>query len=357
MNAFAKNTIRTEIQGISAYPISDATGLVKLDVMENPYGLPEWLADEVANAVKRVSMNRYPIPSAPELKAMMREKLEIPASLELQLGVGSDECITYITQAIAKPGAKVLAPTPAFPMFKINAQWNYLDFIGVPLRADFSLDMPAMLAAIAEHRPALIWLAYPNNPTGNAYAETDIEAIIKAAPGLVVIDEAYQPFAKRTFLPRIAEFENLVVMRTLSKIGMAGLRLGYLMGAPAWLNEFNKVRSPFNVNVVTQAIVTTLLKHKHVLDEQCETINAERDRMFVQLQAMRGITAFPSAANFILARVKSAPDIFDGLKARGVLVKSFHGSHPLMENCLRLTIGTPSENAQLVSGLKALCSE
>jgi histidinol-phosphate aminotransferase len=355
MNAFVEKTIRPDIRPMQSYPVHDATGMVKLDVMENPYRLPDALAAEVAEVVKQVAMNRYPIPTAPALRALMREVLGIAPHHELLLGNGSDECITYVTQAIAKPGAKVLSPVPTFPMYKMNAQFNHLEFIGVPLNIDLSLNLDAMLAAIAEHQPALTWLAYPNNPTGNAFPEAAVEAIIRAAPGLVIVDEAYQPFAKKTFLNRIDDFENLVVMRTFSKIGFAGLRLGYVVGSPAWLNEFDKLRAPFNINVITQAVAHKLLQHKHVFDAQCEAINVERERVFPLLAAMPGVVPHPSAANFILARVKSAPQVLEGMKTERVLVKSFHGAHPLLENCLRITIGTPEENNAMLAALRKYC--
>jgi histidinol-phosphate aminotransferase len=356
MNDFVSKTIRPDVRAMHAYAVHDATGLVKLDVMENPYRLPEWLAEEVAAVVKSVALNRYPIPTAPALRARMREVLEIPPECELLLGNGSDEIITYITQAVAKPGACVLAPVPAFPMYKLNALYNHMPFVGVPLRSDFSLDFPATMAAIAAHQPALIWLAFPNNPTGNLFSEDQIDAIIKVAPGLVVIDEAYQPFAQKTYMHNIVDHDNLVVMRTFSKIGFAGLRLGYVMGPPAWLNEFDKVRAPFNVGVATQAIAHTLLEHKGVFDDQCAAINRERERVMAELIKTPRITAFPSAANFILVQVKSAPQVFESMCEQKVLVKSFHGAHPLLDNCLRLTIGTPEENTMMLAALHKACT-
>jgi histidinol-phosphate aminotransferase len=350
MNAFIDRTIRPDIRPMSAYPVSDATGLIKLDVMENPHRLPEWLAQELGNVVRDVALNRYPIPSADALQARMRAVLGIAPHHALLLGTGSDECISNITQSVSQPGATVLVPMPAFPMYKMSAIFNRLNFVGVSLRSDFSLDMPATLAAIAEHKPALTWLAYPNNPTGNIYADHEVDAIIRAAPGLVVVDEAYQPFAKRSYLHRIDEFENLVVMRTFSKIGFAGLRLGYTVGAPEWIKEFDKLRSPFNLSVLTQAVAEKLLQHKDVFDAQCETLNAERERMFPLIAQVA--QPFPSCANFILARVKNAPAVFEGMRSAGVLVKSFHGAHPLLENCLRLTIGTAAENDAMLAALR-----
>jgi len=238
----------------------------------------------------------------------------------------------------------------------VYALFYRLRFAGVALRDDFSLDVEAFLAAMAREKPSLVWLAFPNNPTGNAFPVADVERIVQAAPGLVVIDEAYQPFAGTTFMPRLAEFDNLVVLRTVSKIGMAGLRLGYVCGRPEWIEAFNKARSPFNINVVTEAVATKLLQNKAVLDAQAAKVLAERERLLPELQHLPGFTVFPSAANFFLTRVAGAKGaaarVFASLKAQGVLVKDFPGGHPLLENCLRLTVGTPEENRILVAALR-----
>lgn len=352
----ASKVIRPEVQAMHAYHVADAAGLVKLDVMESPYGLPKELADEVGRIVAGLSLNRYPVPTAHKLRGLIRDVMQVPAGCDVLLGNGSDECIQYITAAIAGEGAVVMAPAPSFAMFSIYATLFRLRFVGVPLREDFSLDAEAFLAAMAKEKPAVVWMAFPNNPTGNAFPVGDIERIIRAAPGLVVIDEAYQPFAGATFMPRLAEFENMVVMRTVSKIGMAGLRLGYVCGRPEWIEAFNKTRSPFNINVVTEAVAIKLLENKKVLDAQAAKVLAERERVRPLLEALAGLTVYPTAANFFLARVHggagAGPRVFESLKAQGVLVKDFSGGHPLLENCLRLTIGTPDENRILLAALR-----
>ena len=352
----ASKIIRPEILAMQAYHVSDATGLVKLDVMESPYRLPEGLAAEIGQLVSEVEMNRYPVPSATRLRALIREVMQVPAGCDVLLGNGSDECIQYITAALAREGAVVMAPAPSFAMFSMHAMFYRLRFVGMPLREDFSLDTEAFLAAMAKEQPALVWLAYPNNPTGNAFPVADIERIIRAAPGLVVIDEAYQPFAGATFMPRLAEFENMVVMRTVSKIGMAGLRLGYVCGRPEWIESFDKTRSPFNINVLTEAVAIKLLQNKKVLDAQAAKVLEERERLRPELQRLAGLTVYPSAANFLLARVAGGKGagtrVFESLKQQGVLVKDLSGGYPLMENCLRLTIGTPEENRILLAALR-----
>ncbi len=352
----ADKVVRPEIQAMQAYHVADATGLVKLDVMESPYGLPKELAEEVGRLVSGLSLNRYPVPTAERLRALIREVMQVPEGCDVLLGNGSDECIQYITATVAREGAVVMAPVPSFAMFSMHAFFYRVRFVGVPLRTDFSFDADAFLAAMQKDKPALVWIAFPNNPTGNAFPVADIERVVRAAPGLVVIDEAYQPFAGATFMPRLAEFENMAVMRTVSKIGMAGLRLGYVAGRPQWIDAFNKARSPFNINVVTEAIAIKLLENKKVLDALAAKVLAERERMRPELERLPGLTVYPTAANFFLVRVAGGKGagtrVFDGLKAQGVLVKDFSGGLPALENCLRITVGTPDENRILLTAMR-----
>jgi histidinol-phosphate aminotransferase len=224
-------------------------------------------------------------------------------------------------------------------------------YVGVPLDRDFSLDPARFLAAIEEHGPALVFLAYPNNPTGNLFPEREVERIIEAAPGLVVIDEAYHVFAGKTFMGELGRFANLMVMRTVSKLGLAGVRLGYAAAHPEWIRELDKVRSPYNVSVLTQFVADRVLAHIGVLHGQAERIKAEREAVFERLRDLRGVEAFPSDANFILVRVPDADAVDTRLKARKILVRNLHGSHPLLANCLRLTVGTPGENELALSAL------
>lgn len=353
MSKSSKDLVREEVLALAAYHVGDAAGMVKLDAMENPYALPQELRREIADLVAGAALNRYPNPQAPELKARLRQSMGIGEAFDILLGNGSDELIQIIVQALARPGAVLLAPEPTFVMYRLYALVNRMRYVGVPLEPDFTLDSARLLAAIEEHRPALIFIAYPNNPTGNLFAEADVLRVLEAAPGLVVLDEAYHAFAQKSFLPRLAGHPNLVVMRTLSKIGMAGLRLGYAAGSPAWMREFDKVRPPYNVNLLTQLVAERLLAHADMLAEQAAAIRGERGRLKVEFGRLRGVTVFPSDANFLLVRVADADRVFAGMKARGVLVKNFHGSNPMMAQCLRITVGTAAENTQCLAALSA----
>lgn len=344
--------VRQEILGMQAYHVSDSTGMVKLDAMENPYRLPPGMKAELGALLAEVEINRYPDPTGRELRELLRQKMRVPEGMEVLLGNGSDDLIQMISLALAKPGAVVMYPDPTFVMYKLNSFLTGMKPVGVQSNPDFSLDCKAFIAAIREHNPALVFIAYPNNPTGALFEERDVEEIIRATDGLVVLDEAYHVFAQKSFMSRLPEFQNLVVMRTVSKLGLAGIRLGYLVGAPEWLQEFNKVRQAYNVNVLTQAAAGYVLRKLDVLEEQAARIRGERKSLREGLSALPGVIVYPSAANFFLARVPDAPRSFSSLKSQGVLVRNFHGAHPLLSNCLRITVGTPDENRILLSAMR-----
>ena len=346
-----EDIIRDEIRAISAYHVPDSAGLVKLDAMENPYALPAEVRAEISQLAATAALNRYPDPGAVRLKARLREALEIAPDMGLLLGNGSDEIIQMLVMAVAKPGAVVMGVEPSFVMFRMIAMLCGVRFAGVPLGSDFSLDADRFVAEMAEHQPALIFIAYPNNPTGNLFDAAAITRIIEAAPGLVVVDEAYHAFAGRSFMPRLRDHSNLLVMRTLSKSGLAGLRLGLLAGRDAWLTHVDKVRLPYNINVLTQLVAEQVLRHETLLAQQAAAIKAERTRLSAELGGMPGVRPFPSDANFILFRTGAAERVFNDLKRQGVLIKNLHGSHPALVDCLRVTVGTPAENDRFLGAL------
>jgi histidinol-phosphate aminotransferase len=343
--------IRPEIRALSAYHVQDASGLIKLDAMENPYTWPEEMRREWLERLHGIDVNRYPDPQAKALTDELRLVMDVPREMGVLLGNGSDEIIQMLALAVSGEGRCLLSVEPGFVMYRMIAAWCRMEYVGVPLHADdFSLDMPALRQAIAGHQPALIFLACPNNPTGNQFGEEDILEILRIAPGLVVVDEAYAPFADTSFMSLLGQHDNLLVMRTVSKLGLAGLRLGLLAGPRAWLGEIDKVRMPYNINVLTQESACFALEHHMVLEKQTAAIRRDRQQMFDALQSMGGITAYPSQANFILVRTATgqAQPLFETLLNNGVLVKRLHGSHPLLEDCLRFTIGRPEENSRLL---------
>ena len=350
-----EDLVRPEIMSLSAYHVPDPDGLIKLDAMENPYAWPAEMTGEWLELLRGVQVNRYPDPAARALTGRLREAMEVPDGMGIMLGNGSDEIIQILAMALARPGASLLAPEPGFVMYRMIATFCGMDYVGVPLSEDFSLDMTALRAAIETHRPALIFLAYPNNPTGNLFAEDDICEIIERAPGVVVVDEAYHAFAQASFMPRLGEYDNLLVMRTVSKLGLAGLRLGLLAGRGAWLREFDKVRLPYNINELTQVSAEFALRHLDVFERQTAELRQARDGLLVALSTMEGIEAYPSAANFILFRVPDgrAEEVFAGIRERGVLIKNMGAKTGPLKDCLRVTVGRPEENEAFLRALAA----
>ncbi|WP_343627377.1 histidinol-phosphate transaminase [Roseateles sp.] len=351
----ALNTLRADVRAMRAYQVHPAAGLIKLDAMENPYRLPEALQHALGERLGRVAINRYPGERTGELAQALAAHAKLPEGQGLMLGNGSDELISLLAMAVCRPGQRVavLAPLPGFVMYELSSKYQHLDFVGVPLTPDFELDEAAMLAAIARERPAIVYLAYPNNPTANLWDEAVIERIAAAAPGLVVIDEAYQPFAERDAMGLMARHANVLVMRTMSKFGLAGVRIGYLMGHAELIGHIDKLRPPYNISVLNAEAGLFALEHAEVYERQAAELRAERERLQAALKTLPGVTTFPSQGNMILVRVPDADALHAGLKSRGVLVKNVSGMHPLLARCLRLTVGSPDENATLLEALRA----
>jgi histidinol-phosphate aminotransferase len=311
------------------------------------------LQAELGERLGALALNRYPGERSNHLRAALASYARMPDGFDIMLGNGSDELISLIALACDVPGASILAPVPGFVMYAMSAQLQGLKFIGVPLTADFELDEAAMLAAVEQHHPSVIYLAYPNNPTAKLWDDGVIEKIVEAAPGLVVIDEAYQPFSSRTYLDRITRHGHVLLMRTLSKFGLAGVRIGYMMGPAPLIQQIEKVRPPYNISVLNCEAALFALEHAEVFAVQAQDVRLQRAAVQRALAEMPGVKAWPSDANMILARVPDAQKAFEGMKSLGVLVKNVSKMHPLLANCLRLTVGTADENARMLAALKA----
>jgi len=349
--------LRADVQGMHGYAVQPSAGFVKVDTMENPFRLPDDLRKQLGERLAEVALNRYPAERGDVLRAELARHARMPDGCDIMLGNGSDELISLLTLAADVPGNVVMAPLPGFVMYEMSAKLQGLKFVGVPLTPDFELDGPAMLAAVREHQPALLYIAYPNNPTANLWNDDVVDAIIEAAPGLVVIDEAYQPFAARDSLDRLKRHEHVLLMRTMSKFGLAGVRIGYMMGRRPLIAEVDKLRPPFNVSVLNCEAALFALEHADEYARQAATIRAEREKLHGEIAKLPGVHPFPSEANMILARVPDAKRVFEGMRARGVLVKNVSGLHPLLANCIRITIGTPQENPQTLAALRGALEE
>jgi histidinol-phosphate aminotransferase len=359
--------IRPDVQAMHAYAVQHSVGMVKLDAMENPYTLSPELQAKLGARLGAVEVNRYPGARIDDLKNALAKYVDLPAGLGLMLGNGSDELISLLSMACAVPNAKVLAPEPGFVMYGMSAKLQGLQYIGVPLKADFELDEAAMSAAIAQHEPAIVYIAYPNNPTANLWDADTIRRLItqvSAYGGLVVMDEAYQPFSSKSWLDEIRQHPaanaNVLLMRTLSKFGLAGIRLGYMIAPQALIYEVDKLRPPYNVSVLNAECALFALEHTEVFAQQAAVIRTEREALFKALQQMAGVTPYASEANMMVLRFSGEADAanhaFEVLKTHKVLVKNVSKMHPLLANCLRLTIGTPDENKQLLAALQAAIS-
>lgn len=338
-----------------AYAVQDSAGMVKLDAMENPHRLPAGLQAHLGQRLGALALNRYPDGRVNDLRQALADYAQMPEDFDIMLGNGSDELISLLALACAVPGASVLAPLPGFVMYAMSAQLQGLKFVGVDLTPDFELDEAAMLAAIALHKPSITYLAYPNNPTANLWDDAVIEKIIEAVGeqgGLVVMDEAYQPFSSKSYIDRIARHRHVLLMRTLSKFGLAGVRLGYMTGPKALIAEIDKVRPPYNISVLNYECALFALEHREVFAEQAQDLMAQRALLMDALSAMQGVKIWKSDANMILVRVPDAARAFEGLRNRKVLVKNVSKMHPLLANCLRMTVGTAEENAQLLAALE-----
>ena len=363
MNAELPNPlhrVRADVRAMHAYAVQDATGLLKMDAMENPHRLPAEMQAELGRRLGTVAVNRYPGAGVEDLKAALHAWARPPEGWALMLGNGSDELIGLLAVACDVPGASIVAPAPSFVMYAISARLQGLAYHGVPLAAGFQLDEAAMLAAIEQHRPAIVYLAYPNNPTGTLWDAAVIERLIAAQAaqgGLVVMDEAYQPFAARSWIENARaapqQHRHVLVMRTLSKFGLAGARVGYLLGEARLVAELDKVRPPYNISVLNAECARFALEHTEVFAAQAQDIRLQRALLLDALARLPGVTPYPSEGNMVLARVPDAAAVFEGMKARKVLIRNVSTMDPQLANCVRLTVGTADENQRMLAALQA----
>ncbi len=338
-----KRLVKKEVSRLRAYNAKEIPCRIKLDANESPYDFRPAL-----KVAKDISTNRYPDPDAARLKRLLAGHLGVKEGNILQ-GNGSDELIYYL---IATFGGPVLFPVPTFSMYGIIARALGERTVEVPLDAEFDLDADKTLQAIRKEKPKLIFLSSPNNPTGNCFSSGKILKIVEKTAGIVVVDEAYQPFSsEKGFLPLLKDYNNLVIMRTLSKIGLAALRVGFMVASAEIVAEVNKVRLPFNVNSLSQTIAVAALEDKKRLRNAVKTIMSERDRLFEGMQKIKGVRPFPSEANFILFAVKSPDKVYGALLQKGILIRNINDA---VRGCLRVTVGTPEENSAFLKALAGI---
>lgn len=336
-----KKLIKPSIRALRPYEAKEVPCSVKLDANESPYGFEDYIKD-----LKGIKTNRYPDPEARELRKVVAKRWGISLDNILH-GNGSDELIHYIVTTFGGP---VLYPVPTFSMYGIISKALGEKTVEVPLTEKFDIDLSRTFKRIKEKKPRLIFLSSPNNPTGNCFSSEAILKIIEDSKAIVVVDEAYQPFAsKKGFLPLLKDYRNLLIMRTLSKIGLAALRVGFLIGRQEIINEINKVRLPFNVNSYSQAIALRILKEEGLIDEAIKKIVSERERLFSALSLIKGVKLYPSEANFILFRVNYPEKVYRALLKRGILIRNLDSQ---VKGCLRVTVGTERENTLFLNALQ-----
>ena len=318
---------------------SEFTGAasVFLDANENPFNNP---------------YNRYPDPLQQEVKALIAQLRGVAAG-QIFLGVGSDECIDVVYRTFCRPGVdNVVAMSPSYGMYEVCADINDVEYRRVPLNDDFSLNADALLAA-ADERTKVMWICSPNNPTGNAFALDEIEAICSRFAGIVVVDEAYIDFSTRgSMLSCLDSLPNLIVMQTLSKAwGSASVRLGIAYASAEIIGIFNKVKYPYNISLLTQHYAIDLLKRHSEVTAWVKQLTANRQWLIEALGSLRCVKhIYPTDANFVLVRVSDADAIYDYLRAGGIIVRNRNRVEKCL-GCLRITVGTAEENEKLINAL------
>ncbi len=336
---------RKNIQSLDAYIAKEIPCRAKLDANESPY-CPVPIESIFLKKDILSSLNRYPDPEGKELKKAISQDLKISPE-NILLGNGSDEIINYL---ITTFGGPVLSPFPSFVMYAIATQTLGQAHIPIPLDNEFDLDIDKILTSIKKEKPKLIFLSSPNNPTGNCFSAEKILKIIEASKNIVIVDEAYQPFSsKKGFLPLLKDYRNLAILRTLSKIGLAAIRTGFLIGHKDLIKEVNKARLPYNLGSLSQVIAIDGIKNKKIINAHIKLILKERKRLFNELSNIKGIEPFPSESNFILFKVPYADSVYQKLIELDVLVRYMGNT---IKNTLRVTVGTPEENDIFIDSMK-----
>lgn len=350
---------RPELEELKAYVPHDPAGIrVKLDANEAPPSTSPAVKEAVVRAVSTLSLERYPDPRATRLREAISKRTGASCD-DLLIGSGSDEVIALLLTALARPRerapqAVMLTPTPTFVMYRVSARGHGHKPVEVPLDASWDLDVNMTKRAIEMMRPNIVFIASPNNPTGNVMSADRVRAVIEGAPSaLVVVDEAYVDYAPGSVREWRKELPNLAILRTVSKIGLAALRVGWLEADASLVTEIDKVRQPFNVSATSQVAAAA------VLEEAWDDVQSDVRRVVTAREALSkalsdlGLVVTPSGANFVWVKTPGpAEGVFTKLVEQGVLVRSFHGAGGRLASQLRITVGTDAENEALIDALK-----
>ena len=329
---------------------------VMVSANENPLDVPLEIRREVEHEVRKVALNRYPDPLANELRDQIAEANGLDRN-QVLIGNGGDELLFNLALAWGGPGRTFMNFPPTFSVYKNNAQLTNTRIVDVPRLQDFSLDESAIIPRLAVGDVDYTIVTSPNNPSGNLVRYSFIQRMCEASDTLVMVDEAYFEFSRYTARPLLDDYDNLIILRTFSKaFSLAGVRMGYLLGNEEVIREFMKVRQPYSVNAVSQAVARIIFKNRAKFERSIDQIIAERERIVKALSAMEGVEAFPSESNYVLFRLNEGVDagsVWQQLLDGGVLVRDFSKS-PGLERCLRVSVGTPEENDRFLSALEAI---
>jgi len=347
-----ENFFRPELSDLRPYSVKHCPHTIKLDANENPFNIPEKLINIISQKALEFSFNRYPDADAKILRNKLSEFLDIPFE-SICVGNGSDELINYIMTIFARNDARVVYPTPTFSMYEIIARSAGLEVNSVSLTDDFKIDLPQLLDSLNNKGSNLIFLSYPNNPTGNCFDKDVILELLEHSNTLVIMDEAYHEFSGKTFLPYIEHYPNLIVTRTFSKAySLAGLRVGYMVADRKIIREINKIRLPYNLNGFSQFVACTVLENVELLEPIIKKIINERARIYKELIKLQNVKPFPTDANFILMRFADSDKLFNNLISNGILIRNLN-QPGILRNCLRVCVGKPEENEAFLSRLKS----
>lgn len=347
---FIEQWLRSDIKNIDAYHVPVSKDMIKLDAMESPFGVPEDLKVEFLKCIEQSEVNRYPEADPNSLKDTLRSLMDIPDEFGILLGNGSDELIQLLALACSKDDL-IMSFEPSFVMYELVSKYVNLEYFGVQLDSNFDINLSDALLIIEREKPKIIFIAYPNNPTGNCFDYDAIIEIIKSTNSMVILDEAYYAYSDKSFLSEISNFPNLLVLRTISKIGFAGLRLGLLIGDQETIAQLNKLRLPYNINALTQTSANFLLQDKQRIINNAQIIIEERRRLAHELSLFSKFKVYPSQTNFILVHSEDAHSLHTALKENGILIKGFPKGSKLSD-FIRISVSEPVENNILIDAIR-----
>ena len=347
---FIEQWLRSDIKNIDAYHVPASKDMIKLDAMESPFGVPEDLKVEFLKCIEQSEVNRYPEADPSPLKDTLRSLMDIPDEFGILLGNGSDELIQLLALACSNDDL-IMSFEPSFVMYELVSKYVNLEYFGVQLDSNFDINLSDALLIIEREKPKIIFIAYPNNPTGNCFDYDAIIEIIKSTNSMVILDEAYYAYSDKSFLSEISNFPNLLVLRTISKIGFAGLRLGLLIGDQETIAQLNKLRLPYNINALTQTSANFLLQDKQRIINNAQIIIEERRRLAHELSLFSKFKVYPSQTNFILVHSEDAHSLHTALKENGILIKGFPKGSKLSD-FIRISVSEPVENNILIDAIR-----